>query len=179
MTSALRAAESAPRSNAKPHATSDASAALLTLGVLANGASDGLAAYRSWKEALRALVARDPLDAMVVTVLGGALLFYVAEKGRNPKVQTYLDALVFVSTCASVGYANVFACTEAGKAIASAVMTFGPSLSGGVFERAAGVPPRVHGAEPAPAAAVGAVIVEKLDAILAELRAGRSGGRPV
>jgi hypothetical protein len=92
-------------------------------------APGGLEAYESLKRELRAAVERDPFDATVVTVLGGALLFYQAEKGHNPKVATYWDALVFISTCMSVGYADVFARTPAGKAIASAVMTIGPSLS--------------------------------------------------
>jgi hypothetical protein len=59
---------------------------------------------------------------------------HFAEKDHNPKVRSYFDALVFLSTCMSVGYANVFARTPAGKAIASAVMTFGPAMSGAIFD---------------------------------------------
>jgi hypothetical protein len=58
----------------------------------------------------------------------------LAEKQKNPKVNSYYDALVFISTCMSVGYANVFAVTNAGKAIATAVMTFGPALSARALE---------------------------------------------
>jgi hypothetical protein len=33
-------------------------------------------------------VSTDPFDATVATVLGGSFLFYLAEKGKNPKVET-------------------------------------------------------------------------------------------
>jgi hypothetical protein len=85
--------------------------------------------YTGIKTALREAAARDPLDALASVVLGASTLFYLAEKGKNPKVKTYGDALLFITTCLSVGYADVFARTETGKAIASVVMTFGPALS--------------------------------------------------
>jgi voltage-gated potassium channel len=133
--------------------------------------------YASLKRSLREAVASDPFDAAVVTVAGGAFLFYLAEKGHNQKVNTYWDALVFVSTCMSVGYADVFARTPAGKAIASAVMTLGPALSGALLDE-----PRAAGsgsvaaaadAESAERIAIQRAIVDKLEAILAELRASR------
>src|SRR5207253_5304007 len=85
--------------------------------------------YASLKDTLRAAATKDPVDTLAALVLGGAYLFYLAEKGKNPKVKTYADALVFISTCLSVGYADIFARTETGKAIASVVMAFGPALS--------------------------------------------------
>jgi hypothetical protein len=107
----------------------------------------GLAnAYASLKDTLRAAATRDPIDALATVVLGGAYLFYLAEKGKNPKVKTYADALLFISTCLSVGYADVFARTETGKAIASAVMTFGPALSARALE-----PPAARGEDAAKA----------------------------
>jgi hypothetical protein len=121
-------------------------------------------------------VASDPFDAAVVTVVGGAFLFYVAEKGRNPKVQTYWDALVFISTCMSVGYADVFARTPAGKAIASAVMTVGPALSGAILEEPRSPVAKSADNGASEAIAVQRVIVEKLEAILGELRASREKG---
>ncbi|MGH7435254.1 MAG: hypothetical protein ACRENE_06240, partial [Polyangiaceae bacterium] len=70
----------------------------------------------------------------------------------------------------SVGYSDIFARTPAGQAIASAVMTFGPAMSGAIFES-----PGAPAAEPSPEMlAVQHAIVDKLDAILAELRASRS-----
>ncbi len=152
----------------------DGAAGLALLASLAGVGAGGAASYGSMKEELRTAIARDPFDATVVTVLGGAFLFYVAEKGHNPKVTSYWDALVFISTCLSVGYADVFARTPAGKAIASAVMTFGPAMSGAIFESPAEASP--EGAQKAPPELleVQRVIADKLDAILSELRASRA-----
>ncbi len=145
----------------------DVLAVLATLAAASGGAS-----YASWKQSLKSAVSSDPFDALMVTVVGGAFLFYMAEKGKNPKVRSYVDALVFLSTCVSVGYADIFAVTPAGKAIASAVMTFGPALSGGIFD-APSQPARSAGDAKAAAdlLAIQRVIVDKLDAILGELKA--------
>lgn len=129
---------------------------------LAAAASNGLgSSYGDLKRSFREMVAHDPMDAVIVTVLGGSYLFYVAEKDVNPKVKTYWDALVFISTCLSVGYADIFARTPAGQAIATAVMTIGPKLSGSFFDAPA--------AEQKPDPTM-EKIATTLDAILAELR---------
>lgn len=114
------------------------------------------------KGALRSMVTSDPMGALFATVAGGAWLFYLAERGQNEKVTSYWDALVFVTTSLSVGYASVFAVTPAGKAIASALMTLGPALSGMAFD---------DPAEGARASQVQEKILEKLEGILDELRA--------
>jgi hypothetical protein len=150
----------------------DDAAVVALLAALAPTA--GGTSYDSWKRSLKGAVSSDPFDALVVTVVGGAFLFYLAERGKNPKVNSYVDALLFISTCVSVGYADVFACTPAGKAIASAVMTFGPAMSGGIFDE-----PGSQGepiAAPAELIAVQKVIVDKLEAILGELRSTRGAG---
>ena len=54
---------------------------------------------RGFREALR----RDPLDSLAAVVLGGSYLFYLAEKGQNPKVESFWDALDFITTSLSVG----------------------------------------------------------------------------
>jgi|SRR6185312_14146569 len=120
--------------------------------------------YTALKTALRDGVARDPLDALVVTVLGGSFLFYVAEKDVNPKVKTYWDALVYVSTCLSVGYADIFAKTPQGQAIATAIMTIGPAMAAKALD-----PPAAQQSD-AQSLAVQQTIAEKLDAILCELK---------
>src|SRR4051794_3756418 len=97
--------------------------------ILMQSESSGLASYEVLKTALREGVARDPLDALMVTVLGGSFLFYIAEKDENPKVRTYWDALLYISTCLSVGYADIFARTKPGQAIATAIMTVGPAMA--------------------------------------------------
>jgi voltage-gated potassium channel len=158
-------------------------APLLLAAAVATMSPEGRAAYGSLKHGLRTAVARDPLDATLLTVLGGAFLFYVAERVENPKVRTYWDALVFVSTCLSVGYADVFARTSAGKAIASALMTFGPAISGAILEEPrrdadpSGIATprdadREESATPAQMLALQRVIADKLEAILGELRKG-------
>ncbi len=128
-------------------------------------------AYDSIKREIRSAVAKDPFDATLVTLFGSAFLFYLAEKGKNPKVETYWDSLLFVSTCLSVGYADVFARTPAGKAIASAVMTIGPALSGAMLDD----PAAEKALEAREAIAIQEAIVGKLGEILAEMRS--NGGR--
>jgi hypothetical protein len=147
---------------------SDAVAAVPGAG---GGALEALGTWAGLKGGLREAVAKDPLDAALVTVFGGSFLFYLAEKDDNPKVTSYFDALVFISTCMSVGYADVFARTPAGKAIATAVMTVGPSLAAAVLN-APEEPTKPEA--PPELLRVQGVIADKLDAILAELRASRA-----
>lgn len=134
--------------------------------VMSSAQSNGIdGSYQSLKKALREGITRDPLDALVVTVLGGAFLFWLAEKDENPKCTTYIEALVYISTCLSVGYADIFARTPPGRAIATAIMTVGPAMAAKALD-----PPK----DPEPAddasLAIQKAIVEKLDAILGELR---------
>jgi hypothetical protein len=62
-------------------------------------------------------------------VCAAAALFLCAEEGYNPAVRTYWDALHYVSTSLSVGYANIFPVTQAGRAIGAVVQMVGPALS--------------------------------------------------
>ena len=57
------------------------------------------------------------------------LVFYLVERGRNPKVHDVWDALVYCSTCISVGYGDIFAKTPLGKILGSALMTIGPAMA--------------------------------------------------
>jgi voltage-gated potassium channel len=151
----------------------DAAVVALVAALAGSGAGVDFAAL---KRSLRGAVAEDPIDAMLVMVAGGAFLFYVAEKDHNPKVRTFWDALVFISTCVSVGYADVFARTPAGQAIASAVMTFGPAMSGAILDEPRRAPEGAEAREGEASRkmlAVQEVIVDKLAAILDELRAAR------
>lgn len=124
-------------------------------------------AYQNAKDKLRDLGTRDPMDAIATVVGTGTVLFYLAEKGKNPNVKDMWDALTYITTCLSVGYHNIFPVTPTGKAIGSFVMTVGPSLSARALD-----PPRAEAdrAE-AEAAATARAVVERLDAILAALRA--------
>lgn len=140
-------------------------------GGLLGGSKQGELGYSTWKQGFREIVQRDPIDTLLVSVLGGAYLFWIAERDVNPKCRTFWDAAVFVSTSLSVGYDNKFATTEAGKALATFLMTFGPAVAAAAF------------APPAAAANAGATtataesvelqkaILARLDAILAALSA--------
>jgi hypothetical protein len=71
----------------------------------------------------------NPCSNSAALVLLSALAFYKAEKGHNPKVKDIYDALVYTSTCISVGYGDIFAHTSVGKVIGSTLMTIGPALA--------------------------------------------------
>ena len=77
----------------------------------------------------------NPLESNLEFLGLAAWAFYQAEKGHNPKVETYIDAFYYISTCASVGYADMFAATQAGRAIAGLVMMVGPALTGKALDR--------------------------------------------
>ena len=145
-------------------------AALSAIGQMARGLfaqKGGDLAWGTLKRGFREGMTRDPLDSLAAIVLGGSYLFYVAEKGKNPKVHSFWDALTFITTCLSVGYDDVFATTDAGKAITSFVMTFGPGISGAVFD-----PPAAEkAAEDAAALDVQKAILARLEAILEALKA--------
>ena len=150
--------------------------ALITLGLLAACTTPGGPgkAMTRLHEKMREYQAREPANAIVLTVLGAAAAFYVAERGRNPKVTSFYDALVYAATNLSVGYSDIFAKSPGGKAIGSLLMTYGPALATRALD-APGAP------TPAPSSTAthsGGVsdaaverIVQSLDAILNELRA--------
>jgi hypothetical protein len=81
------------------------------------------------------LVEHNPLDAAVTFLAGASYAFYAAEKDVNPKIKTYVDAFYYISTCASVGYADIFAATQTGRAIAALVMIVGPALAARSLDR--------------------------------------------
>jgi hypothetical protein len=105
-----------------------------------------------------------PSEELGLLVSWGAAAFYWAEAGTNPMVRSYWDALHYVSTALSVGYANLFPVTALGKAIGAIVMTIGPALSARALDQT--------GARAGDAATQDgtALLAAKLDAILAELR---------
>jgi hypothetical protein len=161
---------------------------LLLLAAIAAATSPdmGKDALDRFKGGVREGFAKDPMGSVLATVLGGAWLFYKAERGHNPKVKSYYDALVYVSTNLSVGYSDIFAKTPRGKAIGTALMTYGPAMAAKIFDAptapvAAPVPvapvasvASVASVAPvAPAAAGSNAVLERLDRILAILEANR------
>ncbi len=145
--------------------------ALLTLGLLFAATSPGGAskAAGNLHQKMRDYQAREPANAIVLTVLGAAAAFYVAERGKNPKVTSFYDALVYAATNLSVGYSDIFAKTPGGKAVGTLLMTYGPALAARALDAPAST------AQPSPAPTLdqagAAAIVARLDAILKELRA--------
>ena len=121
---------------------------LLLLAAIAAATSPdmGKDALDRLKGGVRDGFARDPMGSVLAAVLGGAWMFYKAERGHNPKVKSYYDALVYVSTNLSVGYSDIFAKTARGKAIGTALMTYGPAMSSKIFD-----PPTAPPASPATA----------------------------
>ena len=104
---------------------------LVALAALAVASSPELAkeGFAELKHGFREKFNADPMGSTMGTVAVGALLFYRAEKGKNPKVKSYYDALVYVSTNLSVGFSDIFAVTPMGKAIGSLLMTYGPAMA--------------------------------------------------
>ncbi len=104
------------------------------------------------------LAPASPTDELSALVAWAAALFFWAEEGRNESVRTYWDALHYIATSLSVGYANIFPVTPLGKTIGAVVMMVGPALSA-----------RALDARPGESEAAAAV-ADKLDQILVELR---------
>ncbi len=164
---------------------------LLLLAAIAAATSPdmGKDALDRFKGGVREGFAKDPMGSVLATVLGGAWLFYTAERGHNPKVKSYYDALVYVSTNLSVGYSDIFAKTPRGKAIGTALMTYGPAMAAKIFDApavpavAAPAAPPAPAPAPAPAASPSAdrpqplagskEVLDRLDRILAILEATR------
>ncbi len=112
------------------------------LGLDASALAQPLNALLAQKGALQArlldAVEQHPLDSAVTFLAGASLAFLRAEQGVNTKINTYTDAFYYISTCASVGYADIFAVTQSGKAIAALVMIVGPALSARSLDRPKG-----------------------------------------
>jgi hypothetical protein len=81
------------------------------------------------------IVERYPMDAALGFLASASAAFYAAEKGANPKITSYIDAFYYIATCASVGYADIFAATQTGRAIAALVMIAGPALTSRALDR--------------------------------------------
>jgi hypothetical protein len=81
-------------------------------------------------------LAEKPAQNTVSFVTAATLLFYIAERGHNPKVRDIYDAMVYCTTNLSVGYSDIFARTPVGKMVGSALMTFGPALTGRALDGA-------------------------------------------
>jgi hypothetical protein len=129
----------------------------VALGMLGEGND-----FAALKNGLRAWAKKDPIDALLATVLGGGLAFYLAERHTNPACKNPWDGILYMATALSVGYDNLFPTTTTGHALATFVQTFGPSLAAASLE-----PPAADDrAAEAAQNAVQLAILERLDRIV-------------
>ena len=78
---------------------------------------------------MAAKLGESPMKNTAALVGLSTVLFFLAERGKNPKVNDVWDAMVYCSTCLSVGYADIFAKTPIGKILGSTLMTIGPAMA--------------------------------------------------
>ena len=86
---------------------------------------------------LAAKLTEKPCAKAAALVGASGLLFYAAERGHNPKVKDIFDAMIYTSTCLSVGYGDIFAKTPLGKLLGTALMTIGPAVAAQTLDGAA------------------------------------------
>jgi len=146
---------------------------LVALGLALASQAGGGGELDSLKEKLRSVAKGDPIDALLATVLGGGLLFYKLEHGKNPRCNSYWDAVLYVATSLSVGYDDVFPKTEAGNALASLVHSFGPALAANALnppKAALDAKAAADAAKDAELLAVNKAILARLDDIATSLK---------
>ena len=80
-------------------------------------------------ESIAARLTERPAATSAAVVALSSVLYYAAERGRNPKVNDLGDAMMATSTCLNVGYGDIYAKTPLGKIISTMLMTYGPSLA--------------------------------------------------
>lgn len=81
-----------------------------------------------------AKLAERPAQNTLILLGFAALLFYQAERGNNPRVNTLFDALEYCSSSLSVGFTHIFPQTPIGKLVGSLLMTYGPALSNAMLD---------------------------------------------
>lgn len=102
-----------------------------------------------------------PPESLLGFTLSSAAAFYVVERDTNPQINGLIDALYYISTCLTVGYADVFPTTAQGRFIATMVMTVGPALTNNALD-----PP---GREKPSTARGQQAIIDRLDKLLLQL----------
>src|SRR5262245_47242653 len=110
--------------------------------------------------------ADEPFTKLIGVTALGSYLFYKAEYGHNDKVKSIWDAMVYVSTCLSVGYGDIFAKTPMGKLLGTTIMTIGPALANAAFNGSSASAARDAAAQ----AKVQEEILSTMKQILAELQ---------
>ena len=98
----------------------------IALGLYALKDSDDFA---TMKAEIRAWAKKDPIDALIMTIFGGGMAFYLAERKTNANCTQPWDGILYMATSLSVGYDTVFPTTPIGHALATFAQTFGPTLA--------------------------------------------------
>jgi len=109
-------------------------------------------------------------------LLTSSAAFYAAERGHNPKVRDIYDALIYCSTCLSVGYSDIFARTPVGKLIGTMLMTIGPSMAAAVTDGRHVETAKIDG--DMRREVTQQEILVTLEKVLAELRTANAATRP-
>jgi hypothetical protein len=134
----------------------------LALGLL-SGATGDASELGALKHKLRTWAKDDPMDAVMATVLGGGLAFYLAEKDTNAQIGNAWDGILYmVHTLAMGSTTETKPTTATGHALASFVQTFGPALALSAFDPTAAE----KKASAAEQQAVQLAILERLDRIV-------------
>jgi hypothetical protein len=87
-----------------------------------------------------AKLAESPCRNTVALVGLSTVLFYAFEKHHNPKVNDVWDAMVYCSTCLSVGYGELFPKTTLGKYVLSLLLKIGSAMAARTTDGARGSP---------------------------------------
>ena len=129
----------------------------------AAGATGDVAEVTALETKLRTWAKEDPLDAVLATILGGGIAYYLAEKDTNPDCNNPWDGILYMVTTMSMGATtDVKPTTQAGQALTAFVQTFGPTLALSAFE----APAAEKRAAAAQEAAVQVAILERLERIV-------------
>lgn len=115
------------------------------------------------KTKLRAWAKDDPMDAVLATIIGGGLAFYLVEKDTHPELEGPWDGILYMVTTLSMGSTTTTVpSTPAGRALTAFVQTFGTTLALNAFDAPAAEKRAAADQE----AAVQVAILERLDRIV-------------
>ncbi|MDQ3337992.1 MAG: hypothetical protein M4D80_22745 [Myxococcota bacterium] len=116
----------------------------------------------SLKLGLRAWAKKDPMDALLATVIGGGLAYYLAERHTNASCKNPWDGVLFMASTLGMIQDPVAPTTPTGRTLTAFVRTFAPSLAFAALEPTAS---EVRATE-AEKNAVQLAILERLDRIV-------------
>lgn len=86
---------------------------------------------------LTAKLDASPGKSIAQVIAAASAVFYLAERGCNPRVKSLLDAALFCSSLLNVGETGIRPMTPLGKLVATLLMTYGPALAQRAMDRPA------------------------------------------